>query len=120
MATDRVTTKDVYNAIGDLRTEVRDIYVTKDDFNPVKKAVYSTAAMILVAFIATLITVVIPGVQKESGQVATEESAQTPSTTNVTVRPVLTQPSVVVRPSQEQPSEPEPEECNLDLLGVCL
>lgn len=57
--TEKVTLKDIYNSIQDFRTEVRDTYVTKDEFNPVKAIAYGTVGLTLTAVLGALIATVV-------------------------------------------------------------
>lgn len=52
----KVTLKDVYDAISALRTEIKEIYVTKDEFAPVRNVVYGLVALILASVIGALLT----------------------------------------------------------------
>lgn len=56
---DRVTLRDIYQAISDLRDEIGDNYVTKQEFWPVKTIVYTGAAIILVAVFSAMVYVVV-------------------------------------------------------------
>lgn len=51
--------KDIYNAINALRDEIRDCYVTKDEFRPIKVLVFGMAGIILSAVVTTLVASVI-------------------------------------------------------------
>jgi len=59
MTKQEITLKDIYDSIEDLRCEVRDTYVTKDEFNPVKAIAYGMVGFILVGVLGALITNVI-------------------------------------------------------------
>lgn len=59
MATaDKVTLKDIYDAVDSLRTDISSNYVTKDAFTPVRNLVYGMVAMILVGFLGAVIALV--------------------------------------------------------------
>lgn len=64
MATDKVTLRDVYDAINELRAEVGKNYVTKDEFNPVRMIAYGLVSVILMSVIGALIIVVIRSPQE--------------------------------------------------------
>jgi hypothetical protein len=59
MPNGKVTLKDIYTAINDLRQEVRDGYVTKDEFGPVRSIAYGTVGLILVAVLTAVVANVI-------------------------------------------------------------
>jgi len=55
----QVTLKTIYDLIQDFRTEVKDTYVTKDEFNPVRSILYGMVGLILTAvFVAVLASVI--------------------------------------------------------------
>lgn len=56
---DKVTLKDVYDAVDGLRSDIGSNYVTKDAFTPVRNIVYGLVATILLSFIAAVIALVI-------------------------------------------------------------
>ena len=53
---DNVTLKDIYQAINDLREEMGQKYVTKDEFWPVKAIVYGGAGLVLMGVATILLT----------------------------------------------------------------
>lgn len=55
METNRVTLKDIYEAINQLRSEINDNYVTKQEFWPVKAIVYGGAAIVLTAVFSAMV-----------------------------------------------------------------
>ena len=55
----KVTLRDVYQAVQDFRDEVRDTYVTKDEFRPVMKVVYGLVTLILTVVVGAIIALVI-------------------------------------------------------------
>ncbi len=59
MSNQKVTTTDVYNEIKDFREEIRDTYVTKAQFAPIEKIVYSGVALILVTVAGALLAQVV-------------------------------------------------------------
>ena len=75
-----VTNKDLYDTINSFRMEVRAEYVTKDEFSPVRKAVFGTIALVLTAFILAAVAFFIPTIRNErvvSG--SNQAQASTPS-----------------------------------------
>lgn len=79
---DSVSNKDLYTAINEFRMEARSEYVTKDEFAPVKKAVYGTVGLILTAFVVVLIAVVYPNINKPTPIAVTPKVAASPSPTS--------------------------------------
>lgn len=59
MANDKVTLKDIYEAINELRDEMSDNYVTKQEFWPVKTIVYGGAGIVLVTVFTALVYMVV-------------------------------------------------------------
>jgi hypothetical protein len=57
--TDQVTLRDIYESIQDFRTEVRETYVTKNEFLPVKSITYGLVTLIMVAVIGALVATVV-------------------------------------------------------------
>lgn len=55
----KVTIRDVYEQIENLREEIREQYVTKVEFWPVKSIVYGGAGIVLVSVVGALITLVL-------------------------------------------------------------
>jgi len=56
---DQPTLRDIYEAVQDLRAEVSEKYVTKDEFLPVKGVTYGLVALILMAVATALVETVI-------------------------------------------------------------
>jgi len=67
---DRITTKEVYRLVEDMRRELRtDIsklddrisknYVTQEEFEPVKKLVYGVVGLILMSVVGALLALII-------------------------------------------------------------
>jgi hypothetical protein len=56
---DKVTLKDIYDAVSDLRNEIGGKYVTKEEFAPVKAIVYGLVSLILISVVGALITLVV-------------------------------------------------------------
>lgn len=56
---DKVTLKDVYDAVSDLRNEINSKYVTKEEFAPVKAIVYGLVSLILTSVVVALIALVV-------------------------------------------------------------
>lgn len=61
-----ISNRDIYDAINELRKEVAEGYVRKEEFRPVKSIAYGAVGLILIAFITALIVLVIP--EKKSTQ----------------------------------------------------
>lgn len=55
MDNNKVTLRDIYDAINSLREEISDNYVTKAEFWPVKTIVYGGAGIILVSVLSALL-----------------------------------------------------------------
>jgi ABC-type phosphate transport system permease subunit len=54
-----VTLRDIYQAIEDFRKEVREQYVTKDEFMPVKNIAFGLVSLITFTVIGAILTMVI-------------------------------------------------------------
>lgn len=54
-----VTLKTIYDAVQDLRDEVRNTYVTKDEFKPVKTIVYGIVGTVMLAVGGAIISIVV-------------------------------------------------------------
>jgi len=52
----QVTLKTIYDAIQDFRDEVRNTYVTKDEFSPVRSIVYGMVGLILTSVMVAIVT----------------------------------------------------------------
>ena len=55
----QVTLKTIYDAIQEFRTEVKDTYVTKDSFLPVKMIAYGIVGTATVLVLRTLLVTVV-------------------------------------------------------------
>jgi hypothetical protein len=55
----QVTNKDIYDQVEKLRLEMRETYVTKEAFDPVKRLVYGLVALLLTAVIGAMLGLVI-------------------------------------------------------------
>jgi len=55
----QISNKDIYELINEFRSEVKDTYVTKDSFEPVKKITYGLVALVLVAVVGALLALVV-------------------------------------------------------------
>jgi len=54
-----ITLKTIYDAVQDLRDEVRSTYVTKDEFTPIKLIVYGMISTVLMAVGGAVISIVV-------------------------------------------------------------
>ena len=54
-----ITLKTIYDAVQDLRGEVKDTYVTKDEFTPVKLITYGIVGIVLMAVGGAIISIVV-------------------------------------------------------------
>ena len=59
MTKNRVTIKDVYDLVEGLRDEVREVYVTKGEFLPVKMIAYSIVGVASAAVLTALLAQVV-------------------------------------------------------------
>lgn len=59
MTVDKVSIKDVYDAVNSLREDISQNYVTKDAFEPVRNVVYGLVGLILISVVGALIALVI-------------------------------------------------------------
>jgi len=55
----QVTLKTIYDAIQDLRDEVKQTYVTKDEFTPVRMVAYGLVGTILTGVLIAILTTVV-------------------------------------------------------------
>lgn len=53
------TLKDVYDLIGQLRKEIKECYVTKDEFTPVKLIAYGLVSTILLGVLGAMMALVV-------------------------------------------------------------
>jgi len=60
----QVTLKTIYDAIQDMRDEVKATYVTKDEFTPVKMISYGIVSTVLLSVAGAILTLVV----KANGQ----------------------------------------------------
>ena len=56
---EQITLKDIHTLIAEMRTEMRETYVTKDSFEPVKRVTYGLVALILTAVMVSLLGMVV-------------------------------------------------------------
>lgn len=61
MTQEKVTLKDVYQAITELREEMASTYVTKDAFNPVQYIAYGLMALVGSSVVGAIIMLVVRG-----------------------------------------------------------
>jgi len=54
-----VTIRDVYQQIESLRKEIKDTYVTKSEFTPVRTIVYGMVSLIITAFVIGLLAQIV-------------------------------------------------------------
>jgi hypothetical protein len=54
-----ITLKDIYDSVEKLRKEVADTYVSKVEFEPVRKIVYGIVSLILTGVIGALIAIAV-------------------------------------------------------------
>jgi len=57
--TNKVTIRDVYQQIESLRKEMRETYVTKSEFSPVRAIVYGMVTLIVTAFVIGLLAQIV-------------------------------------------------------------
>jgi len=62
MTNNKKTTADVYSLVEKLRAEVREIYVTKAEFGPVKAIVYGMVGVITTAVLVALVAKVVQAI----------------------------------------------------------
>ena len=55
----QVTLKTIYDAVQDLRDEVKNTYVTQDSFRPVRAIVYGMVGILLTSIVVALVTSVV-------------------------------------------------------------
>ena len=55
----KVTIRDVYQQVEKLRNEIKETYVTKSEFTPVKTVVYGMVSLIITAVAAGLLAQII-------------------------------------------------------------
>jgi len=55
----QVTLKTIYDAVQDLREEVRNTYVTQDSFRPVRAIVYGMVGLLLTSVIVAIVAGVV-------------------------------------------------------------
>jgi len=55
----QVTLKTIYDAIQDLRDEVKQTYVTKDEFTPVRMVAYGLVGTIVTGVLIAILTTVV-------------------------------------------------------------
>ena len=55
----QVTLKTIYDLIQEFRTEVKNTYVTKDEFNPVRSILYGMVGLILTGVVVAILATVV-------------------------------------------------------------
>ena len=63
MASQEVTIRDVYDLINEFRDEIREDYVTKVEFNPVRAIAYGFVALLMTTVLGAIIAQVVRAVQ---------------------------------------------------------
>jgi len=63
MPNGKVTIKDVYEQVDKLREDIRETYVTKAEFTPVKACVYGFVALLMTTVLGAIIAQVVRAVQ---------------------------------------------------------
>lgn len=56
---DKVTLRDIYQAVTALRDEISDTYVTKEEFWPVRTIVYGGAGIVLTSVVGAIVYLVV-------------------------------------------------------------
>ena len=56
---EQVTLRDIHSLISDMRIEMKDTYVTKDSFDPVRRIVYGLVALVLTTVVGALLATVV-------------------------------------------------------------
>lgn len=59
MSTDKVTLRDIYEAVNGLREDIAEKYVTKDAFEPVRNIVYGLVAIVMIAVAGAIVALVV-------------------------------------------------------------
>jgi len=59
MSGDKVTLRDIYEAVNGLREDIAEKYVTKDAFEPVRNIVYGLVAVVLLAVAGAIVALVV-------------------------------------------------------------
>lgn len=63
VSTDKVTLRDIYEAVNGLREDIADKYVTKDAFEPVRNIVYGLVAVVLITVAGAIVALVVHATQ---------------------------------------------------------
>ena len=63
MPNGKVTIKDVYEQVDKLREDIRETYVTKVEFNPVRAIAYGFVALLMTTVLGAIIAQVVRAVQ---------------------------------------------------------
>ena len=63
MPNGKVTIRDVYDLINEFRDEIREDYVTKVEFNPVRAIAYGFVALLMTTVLGAIIAQVVRAVQ---------------------------------------------------------
>ena len=58
-SSDKPTIKDIYEAVEGLRKEIRECYVTKEEFYPVKSLAYGLASAVLLCVFGAVMALVV-------------------------------------------------------------
>mgnify|MGYP000996066070 CR=1 FL=1 len=59
MTNNTPTIKDIYEAVENLRQEIRSCYVTKDEFTPIKLIAYGLVSTILLGVLGAMMALVV-------------------------------------------------------------
>lgn len=59
MASDKVTLRDVFENISQLREEIREQYATKEEVKPLKQIVYGGISLVLLTVVGALLAQVV-------------------------------------------------------------
>lgn len=59
MTNEKVSLRDIYEEIQSFREEIREIYVTKEQFAPVEKIVYSAVGLMLLTLVGAMVARVV-------------------------------------------------------------
>ena len=54
-----ITLKTIYDAVQDLREEVKSTYVTQESFNPVRTIVYGMVGLVLTAVVTAVVAQIV-------------------------------------------------------------
>lgn len=62
MPDQKVSLKDIYDSVQELRHEIQENYVTKDEFTPVKSLVYGLVTLILLTVATAIVAQVVKAI----------------------------------------------------------